>query len=230
MSKLLDDGKKLRVVGATNMNKNSSRSHAVFTIYFTEKKVAEGKKRIVNSKINVVDLAGSERSEKTGATGARLQEGSNINKSLTYLGTVIEKLSENMTKGTKHHIPYRNSQLTLLLSESLGGNSKTIMIAALSPAAFNYEETLSTLRFADRVASIQTTTTANVDEEAAELKKLQAEIEKLKADIDHAKKNQKPGETIVVKKKRERPPGQEPAEGEEAGEGEEEVEDEDAIR
>lgn len=109
MQKLLDNGKKLRVVGSTNMNKSSSRSHAVFCIYFSEKSVQDGRKKIINSKINIVDLAGSERSEKTGATGARLAEGSNINKSLTYLGTVIEKLAENMTKGTKHHIPYRNS-------------------------------------------------------------------------------------------------------------------------
>ena len=135
----------MRVVGSTNMNKNSSRSHAVFTIYVQLKEMDGGKKKVKNSELHIVDLAGSERSDKTGATGSRLKEGSNINKSLTYLGIVIEKLS---SAKSKTHIPYRNSELTYLLSESLGGNSKTIMIAALSPAERNFDETLSTLRFA----------------------------------------------------------------------------------
>lgn len=129
------------------------------------------KKQVIRSKINIIDLAGSERQASTGATGQRLKEGSNINKSLTYLGVVIQKLGESC-KGAKTFIPYRNSQLTHLLSESLGGNSKTIMIAALSPAAINYEETLSTLRFAQNVSVISTKTTANVDEEAATLQRL----------------------------------------------------------
>lgn len=124
---------------------------------------AGGKKKVKNSEIHIVDLAGSERQTKTKATGSRLKEGSNINKSLTYLGIVIEKLSSGK-KGD--HVPYRNSQLTYLLSESLGGNSKTIMIAAISPASFNWEETTSTLQFASRVASITTSTKANVEEEA----------------------------------------------------------------
>lgn len=117
------------------MNKNSSRSHAVFTIYYKE----VGKGKIVQSKFNIVDLAGSERQSKTGATGVRLEEANNINKSLTNLGIVIEALANNCSKKQNNHVPYRNSQLTHLLSESLAGNSKTFMIAAISPASSNYE-------------------------------------------------------------------------------------------
>lgn len=173
----------MRVVGATNMNKQSSRSHAVFTLFITYKegKSDGSKKKIKNSEMHIVDLAGSERQSKTQATGDRLKEGSSINKSLTYLGIVIEKLST--AKGNKNHIPYRNSQLTYLLSESLGGNSKTIMIAAISPAAFNYEETTSTLKFAERVACIQTTTKANVAEEENLRAALAAELEQLKQEL-----------------------------------------------
>ena len=182
--KLLEDGKKMRVVGATWMNKQSSRSHAVFTLFITLKESgAEGaSKKIKNSEIHIVDLAGSERQAKTQATGERLKEGSSINKSLTYLGIVIEKLS-SAKGGSTSHIPYRNSQLTYLLSESLGGNSKTIMIAAISPAAFNYDETTSTLKFAERVAWIQTTTKANVSEEENLRAALAAEIAKLKDEL-----------------------------------------------
>ena len=182
--KLLEDGKKMRVVGATQMNKQSSRSHAVFTLYITYKEGDQSgsKKKIKNSEMHIVDLAGSERQTKTKATGDRLKEGSNINKSLTYLGIVIEKLSTSKGGG-KSHIPYRNSQLTYLLSESLGGNSKTIMIAAISPAAFNYEETTSTLKFADRVACIQTTTKANVAEEENMRAALAEELNKLKSEL-----------------------------------------------
>ena len=166
---LLADGKKLRIVASTNMNKTSSRSHAVFTLYYQEKSIKNNKKQVINAKINIVDLAGSERQASTGATGDRLKEGSNINKSLTYLGVVIQKLGERSRGGSTSDdfVPYRNSQLTHLLSESLGGNSKTIMIAALSPAAINYEETLSTLRFAQNVSVISTKTKANVDEEVS---------------------------------------------------------------
>lgn len=187
---LLADGKKLRIVASTNMNKTSSRSHAVFTLHYMEKSMKDGKKQVIRSKINIVDLAGSERQASTGATGQRLKEGSNINKSLTYLGVVIQKLGENC-KGKKNFIPYRNSQLTHLLSESLGGNSKTIMIAALSPAAINYDETLSTLRFAQNVSVISTKTSANVDEEAATMQKLKNEISELKAYIEKLKSGHK---------------------------------------
>jgi len=164
------------------MNKQSSRSHAIFTLYITYKEGSsdDTKKKVKNSELHIVDLAGSERQAKTKATGARLKEGANINKSLSYLGVVIEKLSSG--KDAKH-IPYRNSQLTYFLSESLGGNSKTIMIAAISPADSNHEETLSTLKFADRAASIKTTTKANIAEEENLKAILGLEIKKLKDEI-----------------------------------------------
>lgn len=184
---LLKDGKKLRIVASTKMNAQSSRSHAIFTIHYEEKRVEGTKKKIIKSKINIVDLAGSERANKTGATGARLKEGSNINKSLTYLGLVIQKLVEN-SKGKKEFIPYRNSELTNLLQESLGGNSKTIMIAAISPAAFNHEETLSTLRFAQSVSAISNKTSSNVDEEASSIARMIEEIRELKKAIEEKKK------------------------------------------
>ena len=125
----------MRVVGAHAMNKNSSRSHAVFTIYYKE----TGGGKMIESKFNIVDLAGSERQSKTGATGQRLEEANNINKSLTNLGIVIEQLALNCQKKATNFVPYRNSMLTHILSESLCGNSKTFMIAAISPADSNYE-------------------------------------------------------------------------------------------
>lgn len=182
VEKAFTDGKKMRVVGATQMNKTSSRSHAVFTLYSSLKEVAAGgKKSMKDSQLNIVDLAGSERQEKTKAEGDRLKEGSNINKSLTYLGLVIEKLSSGK-KGD--HIPYRNSQLTYLLSESLGGNSKTIMIAAIGPAGSNFDETNSTLQFAQRVSSITTTSKANISEEENLKAALAKEIEELRKELD----------------------------------------------
>ena len=197
------------------------------TLYIiSETKTSSSNKSVKKyGKISFVDLAGSERAEKTGATGDRLKEGSNINKSLTYLAAVIEKPSENSAKGTNHHIPFRNSQLTLLLSESLGGNSKTIMIAALSPAAFNYEETLSTLRFADRVSSITTKTSANIDEEEAACAALLAQIAELKKQIAEAKKRGPGAPVYVKKKKREENKGEEEEEDEEIEEmgGEDEM-------
>ena len=140
------------------MNKNSSRSHAVFTIHYKE----SGGGKMIDAKFNIVDLAGSERQSKTGATGVRLQEANNINKSLTNLGIVIEALALNCQKKTQNFVPYRNSMLTHILSESLCGNSKTFMIAAISPADSNYEETLSTLRFAQRASMITTNSKKNV--------------------------------------------------------------------
>ena len=186
ISKLLDDGKKMRVVGATSMNKQSSRSHAIFTLFITLKTTDSktNKSSVKSSELHIVDLAGSERQSKTNAAGARLKEGSNINKSLTFLGVVIEKLSTvSSKKDSKDHIPYRNSQLTYLLSESLGGNSKTIMIAAVSPAASNFEETTSTLMFADRAAAITNKSTANVGEETNIKTKLAGELDILKQQL-----------------------------------------------
>ncbi|KAM7379325.1 hypothetical protein PAMP_004888 [Pampus punctatissimus] len=147
---LMDSGNKARTVAATNMNETSSRSHAVFNIIFTQKKhdtETDNTSEKV-SKISLVDLAGSERADSTGAKGTRLKEGANINKSLTTLGKVISGLAElnKKKKKVEGFIPYRDSVLTWLLRENLGGNSRTAMVAALSPADINYDETLSTLR------------------------------------------------------------------------------------
>lgn len=138
------------------MNATSSRAHTIVTVNFTQKaEDAAGTSMTKSSAINLVDLAGSERAESTGATGNRLKEGAAINQSLSTLGNVISALVEVQNGDKKKIIPFRDSVLTKLLKNALGGNSKTIMIAALSPADINFDETLSTLRFADRVKQIK---------------------------------------------------------------------------
>ncbi|XP_074107654.1 kinesin family member unc-104 isoform X6 [Cotesia typhae] len=181
---LIDEGNKARTVAATNMNETSSRSHAVFTIFFTQQKYdpTTGLATEKVSKISLVDLAGSERADSTGAKGTRLKEGANINKSLTTLGKVISALAEIATKKKKkaEFIPYRDSVLTWLLRENLGGNSKTAMIAAVSPADINYDETLSTLRYADRAKQIVCKAVVNEDANAKLIRELKEEIQKLR--------------------------------------------------
>ncbi|XP_076634867.1 kinesin family member unc-104 isoform X4 [Colletes latitarsis] len=181
---LIDEGNKARTVAATNMNETSSRSHAVFTIFFTQQKQDSATGLVTEkvSKISLVDLAGSERADSTGAKGTRLKEGANINKSLTTLGKVISALAESATKKKKKadFIPYRDSVLTWLLRENLGGNSKTAMIAAVSPADINYDETLSTLRYADRAKQIVCKAVVNEDANAKLIRELKEEIQKLR--------------------------------------------------
>ncbi|XP_021916348.1 kinesin-like protein unc-104 isoform X6 [Zootermopsis nevadensis] len=182
---LIDEGNKARTVAATNMNETSSRSHAVFTIFFTQQrndKTTELSTEKV-SKISLVDLAGSERADSTGAKGTRLKEGANINKSLTTLGKVISALAEvaaTKKKKKADFIPYRDSVLTWLLRENLGGNSKTAMIAAISPADINYDETLSTLRYADRAKQIVCKAVVNEDANAKLIRELKEEIMRLR--------------------------------------------------
>ncbi|XP_075950958.1 kinesin-like protein KIF1B [Anarhichas minor] len=180
---LMDAGNKARTVAATNMNETSSRSHAVFTIVFTQKKHDSETDLSTEkvSKISLVDLAGSERADSTGATGTRLKEGANINKSLTTLGKVISALAEVSKKKKKtDFIPYRDSVLTWLLRENLGGNSRTAMVAALSPADINYDETLSTLRYADRAKSIKCNAIINEDPNNKLVRDLKDEVARLK--------------------------------------------------
>ncbi|XP_063001570.1 kinesin-like protein KIF1B isoform X4 [Elgaria multicarinata webbii] len=180
---LMDAGNKARTVAATNMNETSSRSHAVFTIVFTQKKhdVETDLSTEKVSKISLVDLAGSERADSTGAKGTRLKEGANINKSLTTLGKVISALAEVSKKKKKSDfIPYRDSVLTWLLRENLGGNSRTAMVAALSPADINYDETLSTLRYADRAKQIKCNAVINEDPNAKLVRELKEEVTRLK--------------------------------------------------
>uniref|UniRef100_F6YZT1 Kinesin family member 1B n=2 Tax=Equus TaxID=9789 RepID=F6YZT1_HORSE len=180
---LMDAGNKARTVAATNMNETSSRSHAVFTIVFTQKKHDTETNLSTEkvSKISLVDLAGSERADSTGAKGTRLKEGANINKSLTTLGKVISALAEVSKKKKKtDFIPYRDSVLTWLLRENLGGNSRTAMVAALSPADINYDETLSTLRYADRAKQIKCNAVINEDPNAKLVRELKEEVTRLK--------------------------------------------------
>uniref|UniRef100_A0A8K9XJ38 Kinesin-like protein n=1 Tax=Oncorhynchus mykiss TaxID=8022 RepID=A0A8K9XJ38_ONCMY len=181
---LMDCGNKARTVAATNMNETSSRSHAVFTIVFTQKRrdqlTSLDTEKV--SKVSLVDLAGSERADSSGAKGLRLKEGANINKSLTTLGKVISALAEmqNSKKRKSDFIPYRDSVLTWLLKENLGGNSRTAMIAALSPADINYEETLSTLRYADRAKQIRCNAIINEDPNARLIRELKEEVNRLR--------------------------------------------------
>ncbi|TFK13757.1 MAGUK p55 subfamily member 4 [Platysternon megacephalum] len=180
---LMDAGNKARTVAATNMNETSSRSHAVFTIVFTQKRHDTETDLCTEkvSKISLVDLAGSERADSTGAKGTRLKEGANINKSLTTLGKVISALAEVSKKKKKtDFIPYRDSVLTWLLRENLGGNSRTAMVAALSPADINYDETLSTLRYADRAKQIKCNAVINEDPNAKLVRELKEEVTRLK--------------------------------------------------
>uniref|UniRef100_A0A7N8XV84 Kinesin family member 1C n=1 Tax=Mastacembelus armatus TaxID=205130 RepID=A0A7N8XV84_9TELE len=167
---LMDVGNKARTVAATNMNETSSRSHAVFTIVFTQKR-----------RDQMTSLDTEKRADSSGAKGTRLKEGANINKSLTTLGKVISALAEMSNKKRKSDfIPYRDSVLTWLLKENLGGNSRTAMIAALSPADINYEETLSTLRYADRAKQIRCHAVINEDPNAKLIRELKAEVERLR--------------------------------------------------
>ena len=189
ISRLIDQGNTVRRVAATNMNEQSSRSHSVFTIKVEQKTNTEleggvTREQIVKAKLNLVDLAGSERANKTGATGSTLKEGANINMSLMALGNVINALSESTaSKGQKRHIPYRDSKLTRLLQESLGGNSATVMLAAISPADYNYDETLSTLKYAHRAKSIENVVVRNEDMQERMIRDLKNEIENLKKQL-----------------------------------------------
>jgi len=189
INRLIDQGNTVRRVAATNMNEQSSRSHSVFTIKVEQKTNTEleggvTREQIVKAKLNLVDLAGSERANKTGATGSTLKEGANINMSLMALGNVINALSESAaSKGQKRHIPYRDSKLTRLLQESLGGNSATVMLAAISPADYNYDETLSTLKYAHRAKSIENVVVRNEDMQERMIRDLKNEIENLRKQL-----------------------------------------------
>ncbi|KAI9363505.1 P-loop containing nucleoside triphosphate hydrolase protein [Zopfochytrium polystomum] len=198
MERLMSFGNKNRSVGATEMNARSSRSHSIFsiTVEASEKGGAGGGggsaggaaggqaggdgSRIRAGKLHLVDLAGSERQSKTGATGDRLKEATKINLSLSALGNVISALVD----GKSSHIPYRDSKLTRLLQDSLGGNARTLMIATLSPASYNYDETLSTLRYANRAKNIKNKPKINEDPKDAMLREFQEEIKRLKAQLD----------------------------------------------
>ncbi|XP_053309333.1 kinesin-like protein KIF3B [Spea bombifrons] len=216
---VMNVGNQNRSVGATNMNEHSSRSHAIFMITVECSEVGlDGENHIRVGKLNLVDLAGSERQTKTGAQGERLKEATKINLSLSALGNVISALVD----GRSTHIPYRDSKLTRLLQDSLGGNAKTVMVANVGPASYNVEETLTTLRYANRAKNIKNKPRVNEDPKDALLREFQEEIARLKAQL----------EKRVIGKRRKRgkrrPDGEAGGEDDDEGdsyEGEDEVED-----
>lgn len=185
-------GNQNRSVGATNMNLHSSRSHAIFIVTVEHSDLGpDGKHHIRVGKLNLVDLAGSERQAKTGTSGDRQKEAIKINLSLSALGNVISALVD----GKSSHVPYRDSKLTRLLQDSLGGNAKTIMVANIGPASYNYEETLTTLRYANRAKNIRNRPRVNEDPKDALLREFQQEISRLKAQLaarDTKKKKKRP--------------------------------------
>ncbi|CRK92708.1 CLUMA_CG006254, isoform A [Clunio marinus] len=202
INNLMTEGNKSRTVAATNMNAESSRSHAVFSVVLTQTlkdTISEVTGEKV-SRISLVDLAGSERAVKTGAVGDRLKEGSNINKSLTTLGLVISKLADQAsgTKNRDKFVPYRDSVLTWLLKDNLGGNSKTVMLATISPASDNYEETLSTLRYADRAKRIVNHAVVNEDPNARIIRELRMEVETLREMLKHATAGSPMGDRVDI--------------------------------
>ncbi|CAB3998979.1 kinesin KIF28P [Paramuricea clavata] len=184
IEKRTEEGTSNRTVAATQMNATSSRAHTVVTVTFDQiSKNDSGQETKKSSTINLVDLAGSERADSTGATGDRLKEGANINKSLSALGNVISALADLSMGKKKVMVPYRDSVLTKLLQNALGGNSKTIMIAALSPADINHDETLGTLRYADRAKKIKNKAVVNENPMDKLIRELKEENEKLKKSL-----------------------------------------------
>lgn len=186
MASYLTRGSVARATGSTNMNSQSSRSHAIFTISMEQKKISpndDPSDCILSAKLHLVDLAGSERAKRTGANGMRLKEGIHINKGLLALGNVISALGDEKKRKEGGHVPYRDSKLTRLLQDSLGGNSKTVMIACVSPADTNAEETLNTLKYANRARNIQNKAVINRDPVAAQMQRMRSQIEQLQAEL-----------------------------------------------
>ncbi|KAK5852686.1 hypothetical protein PBY51_006536 [Eleginops maclovinus] len=184
IEEVMNVGNQARAVGATDMNEHSSRSHALFMITVEcSQPGPDGRKHIRVGRLNLVDLAGSERQAKTGVQGERLKEAAKINLSLSALGNVISALAD----GRSSHVPYRDSKLTRLLQDSLGGNAKTIMVATLGPSPQHYDETLTTLRYANRAKNIQNQPRVNEDPKDALLREFQMEIARLRAQLHHRK-------------------------------------------
>ncbi|XP_077566642.1 kinesin-like protein KIF3C [Stigmatopora nigra] len=219
IEEVMNVGNQARAVACTEMNEYSSRSHALFLITVEcGQPGPDGRKHIRVGRLNLVDLAGSERQAKTGVQGERLKEAAKINLSLSALGNVISSLAD----GRSAHVPYRDSKLTRLLQDSLGGNAKTVMVATLGPAPQHYDETLTTLRYANRAKNIQNRPRVNEDPKDALLREFQSEIARLRAQLNHRKWRSK--------QKKERQDGdgsdQDGGEDTECDDGEEEVEKE----
>ena len=196
IERVLTKGRQNRAVGATNMNEHSSRSHAIFmiTIEHSEKDTA-GIEHIRVGKLNLVDLAGSERLVKAQTVGKRQKEGITINLSLSALSNVISALVDGRAR---RHIPYRDSKLTRLLQDSLGGNARTVMVANIGPSSYNYEETLTTLRYASRAKNIKNKPRVNEDPKDTLLKDFQAEIDKLRSQLEERRRMRLTGSSITT--------------------------------
>lgn len=195
MAACLAQGSSSRATGSTNMNSHSSRSHAIFTITIEQMRkcnvaltgetvsVDDGGEEFLCAKLHLVDLAGSERAKRTGADGLRLKEGIHINKGLLALGNVISALGDEKKRKEGVHVPYRDSKLTRLLQDSLGGNSRTVMIACVSPADINAEETLNTLKYANRARNIQNKPIVNRDPMSTEMQRMRQQLEYLQSEL-----------------------------------------------
>lgn len=195
MAACLEQGSLSRATGSTNMNNQSSRSHAIFTITLEQmRKVNQGSpgetnlnesmnEEYLSAKLHLVDLAGSERAKRTGSDGMRFKEGVHINRGLLALGNVISALGDEKKRKEGVHVPYRDSKLTRLLQDSLGGNSRTVMIACISPADINAEETLNTLKYANRARNIQNKPVINRDPISNEMIKMRQQLEYLQAEL-----------------------------------------------
>ncbi|GAV81343.1 Kinesin domain-containing protein [Cephalotus follicularis] len=195
MAGCLEQGSLSRATGSTNMNNQSSRSHAIFTITLEQMRklnpIIPGDTSLNEStneeylcaKLHLVDLAGSERAKRTGSDGLRFKEGVHINRGLLALGNVISALGDEKKRKEGVHVPYRDSKLTRLLQDSLGGNSRTVMIACISPADINAEETLNTLKYANRARNIQNKPVVNRDPMSSEMLKMRQQLEFLQAEL-----------------------------------------------
>lgn len=173
----LDLGSNSRTTASTDMNSSSSRSHAIFTVTLIQQLTES----VINSKFHFVDLAGSERLKRTNAKGDRAKEGISINSGLLALGNVISALGDEKRKSKTSHVPYRNSKLTRLLQDSLGGNSQTLMLACVSPADSNSNETTSTLKYANRAKNI--TNRVVINQQLSEVDTMKVEIARLRQEI-----------------------------------------------
>ncbi|KAF9600122.1 hypothetical protein IFM89_003669 [Coptis chinensis] len=195
MAACLEQGSFSRATGSTNMNNQSSRSHAIFTITLEQIRkhvlsqpgvsspTDDMSEEYLCAKLHLVDLAGSERAKRTGSDGLRFKEGVHINRGLLALGNVISALGDEKKRKEGAHVPYRDSKLTRLLQDSLGGNSRTVMIACISPADINVEETLNTLKYANRARNIQNKPIVNRDPMSNEVKKMRQQLEYLQAEL-----------------------------------------------
>ncbi|KAA8528505.1 hypothetical protein F0562_035860 [Nyssa sinensis] len=195
MAGYLEQGSLSRATGSTNMNNQSSRSHAIFTITLEQMRKLNPNfpddsgvnekttEEYLCAKLHLVDLAGSERAKRTGSDGMRFKEGVHINKGLLALGNVISALGDEKKRKEGVHVPYRDSKLTRLLQDSLGGNSRTVMIACISPADINAEETLNTLKYANRARNIQNKPVVNRDPLSNEMLKMRQQLEYLRGEL-----------------------------------------------